>query len=165
MYDAQYFRSSIMGQFFAGEQITVTATEPTTRGTVGLQIPARTVVDTEVVPGTVSYTFTTNTTTQVLWTGVPERTLTWTVSCQAAMHEEEGVYPLRVSTFHPATEPAVPGPALQIDTSARAHLPVVPAGILAVGLLVQLGLWACATRGRRMAGKGPCCNYLSLMAA
>lgn len=150
-FDAQYFASSITTQFFAGEQITVTATDPTTPSTVELHVPAGTVVDMDNVPGTVAHTFATNTTTQVLWTGVPQRTLTWTVSCQAATHQEpEPEYPLSVSAAQPATESAIPRPAVLIESNASAALPVVPVGVVAVALLAQLGLWAAATRRRRL---------------
>ena len=84
-----HFAGATMGRlepFFAGEQITVTAAEPTSVGdptTHTLRI-SNTVVDTTEFPGTVSYTFPADTTATVQWSSDSGANLTVSMSCQLA---------------------------------------------------------------------------------
>jgi uncharacterized repeat protein (TIGR01451 family) len=70
-------------QFFAGEEITATATEPTEFGPTTTLILAvdGTTVDTDGFPGTVSYIFPATTTATVSW-DVDQGNVTWALSCR-----------------------------------------------------------------------------------
>ena len=143
-------------QFFQGETFLITAgpsaASPTGSFDVFLTVPPGPTVSlgpANYGPGsaTISFTFGDNVVATVGWIVITGGTPDWTVSCAGA-----AAYPLAVSDPQPATDHAVPAPAVTVASSGRADFPVVAASIIVVALLTQLGLWAATSRRRRLLG-------------
>ncbi len=83
-FDGRYLFVAVASlTFFAGERVSVTAGPPVENAPTAVLIkaPWDTVVATAAFPGTATYTFATDTTTDILWGTEPFEDVAWTVGC------------------------------------------------------------------------------------
>lgn len=146
-HDAQYAARSIGPfEFFAGEQVTVTAGPPGEASLIALRIGnpiLDTLVDQETFPGTLTYTFPATTITQISWNATPEIAQpSWTVSCAAP-----AAYPMAVSVPEGAGAAAAAVVVVVDDGPLTGVSPVGAVIVLAV--LVQAGVAAAVRRSSK----------------